>query len=146
MPERNVARSTRVTLKGAPAPSACIERANQKDPIVEINARMKACSEKTSLRPMGAPFKGTLDEKGPAASTRVRLSSGHCYRALIAASSEVESLVVVVRDSTGAKVAETPGPILLAEQMICAMTDDEVEVLMSVGRGKGGVGVGWMVD
>jgi len=146
MPERDVARSTRATLKSSAAPSVCGDRSSSKDPVAELSARVKGCGEKTASHVVGALFKASLDERGAPASTHVHFSATRCYRALVAASAEAESVVVVVRDSSGAKIAESPTGVLLADRVICAKVDDDAEVLISVGRGKGVVAVGWLAD
>lgn len=119
-------------------------------PNVAQSARASVTPEdplkKRVMKPSGQPIRVTLDEKGPASTSRIRLEAGRCYRATATAAAEALSVVLVLRDSGGAKITESPVLRLPVEGTVCATVADEAELLISVGRGKGDVTVKWESD
>ncbi len=124
MPNPNVARSTRAVITRDEA------------------------TKKRSMKGFGQLFRSSLDERGAAAVSRVRLESGHCYRAMATAGGSASSVVLVLRDSAGAKITESAVLQLPAEanDYVCANVTDDAELLVSVGRGKGEISVKWESD
>ncbi len=129
MPEPGVKGSAKVTLKTA---ELCVSpaTANAKAPPVST---LLACDK--GLKAVGAAFEGNSGEGDAAQTTTFRAEKGRCYR--VYSTSDTGSLVVVLTDSAGARVAESPGPATPERALACFTSADTVTVSAAVGRGKG---------
>lgn len=129
MPEPGVKGSSKVTLKSA---DACVGGAATNGKAVPV-ASLLACDK--GLKAVGAAFEGTAGEGDPAQTTTFRAEKGRCYR--VYSTSDTGSLVVVLTDSAGARIAESPGPATPERALACFTSSDTVTVSAATGRGKG---------
>lgn len=132
MPEPGVKGSAKVTLKTAESCNggSAAGAPNAKAPPV---SSLLACDK--GVKPVGAAFEGTSGEGDAAQTTTFRAEKGRCYR--VYSTSDTGSLVVVLTDSAGARIAESPGPATPERALACFTSPDTVTVSAAVGRGKG---------
>jgi hypothetical protein len=129
MPPPGVKGSSKVTMKDADLCNGGYTPNAKAPPI----ASLLACDK--GLKPVGAAFEGTTGEGDPAQTTTFRAEKGRCYR--VYSTSDTNNLVVVLTDSAGARIAESPGPATPERALACFTSADTVTVSAAVGRGKG---------
>ena len=130
MPAPGVKGSSKVTLKTAELCTAPAAAANAKAPPV---SSLLSCDK--GMKAVGVTFEGSAGEGDAAQTTTFRAEKGRCYR--VYSTSDTGSLVVVLTDSAGAEIAESPGPATPERALACFTTADTVMVSAAVGRGKG---------
>jgi hypothetical protein len=97
----------------------------------------QACAEASKMRPTGASFRGQQADRERHHEHRFRVEAGKCYRVYFATEQAVRDAVLVVRDSVGAIVAESPDAALPGDGAMCFTAADEVTLLVAIGGGKG---------
>jgi hypothetical protein len=108
-----------------------------KDPAAEVKRLGEACAEASKMRPTGATFRGQQADRERHHEHRFRVEAGKCYRVYFATEPAVRDAVVVVRDSAGDLVTESPDAALPADGVMCFTAADEVTLLVAIGAGKG---------
>ena len=68
---------------------------------------------------------------------KFRAEANRCYRVYVASDEGVKDVVVVLRDSAGDVIVESPAPAVPQDGAVCFTTADEVSLLVGVGSGKG---------
>lgn len=108
-----------------------------RDPAAEVKRLGDACAATSKMRPVGAAIRGSQADKDAHQEHKLRVESGKCYRVYFAHDESVKDAVVVLRDSAGDLVTESPGAAMPDDGAICFTTADEVTILVGVGAGKG---------
>jgi hypothetical protein len=139
MPEPGVKGSAKVTLR--PTDAACLSDANKSDVKARLDA-LAGCDK--GLAAKTPPFEGNASEADPAVETTFRAEKGHCYRVL--AVHDLGSLVVVLNDSAGARIAESASGATPEHARACFTEADTVTVRVAGGRGKGRFAVAVVQD
>lgn len=138
MPPPGVAGSKKARTQPDAATYPCIAGPKSPGDVSEQVKRLgEGCAASTKTHALGAPMSGSLGDRDPHAEHRFRAEAGACYRVYLATEPSVKDAIVVMRDSAGDMVAESPGPALPEDGVICFSTSDEVTVLVAVGSGKG---------
>jgi hypothetical protein len=130
MPEPGVKGSSKVTLR--PTDAACSSDGNKSDVKARLDA-LAGCDK--GLTAKTPAFEGNASEADPAVETTFRAEKGHCYRVLVA--HDLPSLVVVMNDSSGARIAESASGATPEHARACFTDADTVTVRVAGGRGKG---------
>jgi hypothetical protein len=130
MPEPGVKGSRKATLK--PTDASCLADATKSDLKARLDA-VAGCDK--GLSGKMPPFEGAAGEGDAAVSTTFRAEKGHCYRVYV--THNLDSLVVVLTDSAGAQVAESPAVATPEHARACFVDADTVTVSVAGGRGKG---------
>jgi len=108
-----------------------------KDPADLVKRLGEACAATSKMKPVGAMIKATQADRDAHQEHRVRVEANKCYRVVFAADENVHDAVVVMRDSAGDIVAESPGAALPEDGALCFTAADEVTLLVAIGAGKG---------
>ena len=136
MPPAGVAGSKKASRRPDPALAACGSTTRaQGAPEARLLVVAGACGPK--LKPVGAVLRGQQGDKDAHQEQTFRAEANHCYRVYVAAEESAKDLVVVLRDSAGDVVAESPGPAVPDDGTACFSTPDQVSILVGVGSGKG---------
>jgi hypothetical protein len=128
MPEPGVLGSSKVRLKTS---DACVAPAPGGTKAAV--AALLGCNK--GMKAVGPTFEGNAGEGDAAQSTTFRAESGRCYR--VYSTSDTPSLVVVLTDSAGARIAESPAAATPERALACFTAQDTVTISVAVGRGKG---------
>jgi hypothetical protein len=139
MPEPGVKGSSKVTLR--PTDAACLSDGNKSDVKARLDA-LAGCDKGLSAKT--PPFEGSASEADAAVETTFRAEKGHCYRVL--ATHDLGSLVVVLNDSAGARIAESASGATPEHARACFTEADTVTVRVAGGRGKGRFAVAVVQD
>lgn len=139
MPPPGVAGSKKAKRRPDAALAACAgaSRARGKDPADLVKRLGESCALASKMKPASAMLRGQQGDKDAHQENKFRAEANHCYRLYFAGDEAVKDVVVVLRDSAGDIVAETPGPAVPEEGAACFTTTDDVSVLVGVGSGKG---------
>ncbi|MDF2692895.1 MAG: hypothetical protein K0S65_1278 [Labilithrix sp.] len=139
MPPPGVAGSKKGKRRPDAALAACAgtSRPQAKDPADLVKRLGDACASSSKMKPAGAMLRGQQGDREAHQENRFRAEANHCYRLYFAADDAVKDVVVVLRDSAGDIVAESPGPAVPEEGAVCFTASDEVSVLVGIGSGKG---------
>jgi hypothetical protein len=139
MPPPGVAGSKRATKKADDALFACGGGAkpSASDPAALVKRLGEACAAAAKMRPLGALIRGQQADKDPPHPHTLRVEASRCYRVVFATEDSVRDAVVVMRDSAGDVVAESPGAALPVDGSYCFSVADEVTLLVAVGAGAG---------
>jgi hypothetical protein len=89
------------------------------------------------MHAVGAPLRGQQGDKDAHQEHKFRAEANKCYRVYFGTDESVRDAVLVLRDSAGDLVAESPAAALPEDGALCFTTADEVTLLVSVGAGKG---------
>lgn len=139
MPPPGVAGSKKGKTKLDPQLYACGSgaKATSKDPGELVKRAGESCASASKMKPMGAPIRGQQGDKDPSQEQKLRVQAGKCYRVYFASDANVRDAVLVMRDSNGDVVAESPGFALPEDGAVCFDAADEVSLLLATGAGKG---------
>lgn len=140
MPPPGVAGSKKAKKRSDGALYACGAgtKPAAKDPAELVKRVGEGCAAAAKMKPLGAPIRGTQADRDAHQEHKVRVEANKCYRMYFATDEGVKDAVLVVRDSAGDIVAESPGAALPEDGALCFTAADEVTVMVAVGAGKGG--------
>ena len=108
-----------------------------KDPAELVKRLGEACALVAKMKPLGAMIRAQQADKDAHQEHKVRVEANRCYRVVFATDENVKDAVVVMRDSAGDVVAESPGAALPEDGALCFTSADEVTLLIGIGAGKG---------
>jgi hypothetical protein len=139
MPPPGVAGSKRAKRKPDDALSACgvTIAAQGKDPAALVQKIGEACAAASKMKPLGPPMRGQQADKDAHQENKFRAEANRCYRVYVASDKGAQDVVVVLRDSAGDVIVESPAPAVPQDGTVCFTTADEVSLLVGVGSGKG---------
>ena len=139
MPPAGVAGSKKARKKPDPALFACGGGAkpNAKDPADLVKRLGESCAAAAKMKPVGAMIRAQQADKDAHQEHKLRVEANKCYRVVFATDENVKDAVVVMRDSAGAIVAESPGAALPDDGAFCFTSADEITLLVGIGAGKG---------
>ena len=139
MPPAGVAGSKKATRKTDPALYACGGGAkpSAKDPADLVKRLGEACVAAAKMKPVGVMIRAQQADRDAHQEHKVRVEANKCYRVVFATDENVRDAVVVMRDSAGDVVAESPGAALPEDGALCFTTGDEVTLMVGIGAGKG---------
>jgi len=139
MPPPGVAGSKKAKLKPDGALFACGGGAkpSAKDPADLVKRLGESCASAAKMKPVGTMIRGQQADRDAHHEHKVRVEANKCYRVVFATDENVRDAVVVMRDSSGDVVAESPGAALPEDGSICFTTADEITLMVAVGAGKG---------
>lgn len=139
MPPPGVAGSKKAKTKTDGALFACGGGAkpNAKDPAELVKRLGESCAAAAKMKPVGAMIRGQQADKDAHQEHKLRVEANKCYRVVFAVDENVKDAVLVMRDSAGDVVAESPGAALPEGGAICFTAADEITLMVGVGAGKG---------
>lgn len=139
MPPAGVAGSKKAKKKTDGALYACGGGAkpSAKDPADLVKRLGEACAAAAKMKPVGAMIRATQADRDAHQEHKVRVEANKCYRVVFATDENVHDAVVVMRDSAGDIVAESPGAALPEDGAVCFTTADEITLMIAIGAGKG---------
>jgi hypothetical protein len=139
MPPPGVAGSKKAKLKADGALFACGGGAKPiaKDPADLVKRLGEACASTAKMKPVGTMIRGQQADKDAHQEHKLKVEANKCYRVVFATDENVKDAVVVMRDSAGDVVAESPGAALPDDGAICFTSADEVTLMVGIGAGKG---------
>ena len=139
MPPPGVAGSKKAKKKTDASLYACGGGAKPiaKDPAELVKRLGESCSAVAKMKPLGAMIRAQQADKDAHQEHKVRVEANKCYRVVFATDENVKDAVVVMRDSAGDIVAESPGAALPEDGALCFTAADEVTLLVGIGAGKG---------
>jgi hypothetical protein len=139
MPPPGVAGSKKAKRKTDAALSSCGGggKPTAKDPAAEVKRVGDACAAASKMHAVGPMIRGAQADKDAHQAHKVHVDAGKCYRVYFATDEGVKDAVLVVRDSAGDMVAESPSAALPEDGAICFATSDDVTLMVGVGSGKG---------
>ena len=138
MPPPGVAGSKKAKKKSDGALFACGGGAKPtaKDPADLVKRIGEGCAAAAKMKPLGAIFRGTQADKDTHQEHKVRVEANKCYRVYFATDEGAKDAVVVMRDSAGDVVAESPAVAMPDDGAVCFTSADEVSLLVAIGAGK----------
>lgn len=139
MPPPGVAGSKKAKKKTDGALFACGGGAKPtaKDPADLVKRLGEACAAAAKMKPVGAIIRAQQADKDAHQEHKLRVEANKCYRVVFAADENVKDAVVVMRDSAGDIVAESPGAALPEDGALCFTAADEITLMVGIGAGKG---------
>lgn len=139
MPPPGVAGSKKATKKTDAALYACGGGAKPtaKDPADLVKRLGEACASTAKMKAVGPMIRAQQADRDAHQEHKVRVEANKCYRVVFAADENVKDAVVVMRDSAGDMVAESPGAALPEDGAMCFTAGDEVTLMIGIGAGKG---------
>ncbi|MBN9163915.1 MAG: hypothetical protein BGO98_41380 [Myxococcales bacterium 68-20] len=139
MPPPGVAGSKKAKRRPDAALAACsgATRTPAKDPADLVKRLGDGCMQASKMKPASAMLRGQQADKDTHQENKLRVEANRCYRLYVAADDSVKDMVVVLRDSAGDIVAESPGPAVPEDGAVCFNAADEISILVGVGSGKG---------
>ncbi|MBX3187576.1 MAG: hypothetical protein KF819_11200 [Labilithrix sp.] len=138
MPPPGVAGSRKARKKADGALYACASaKPAAKDPAELVRRVGEACASASKMKPLGAMIRAQQADKDAHQEHKLRVEPNKCYRVVFATDENVRDAVIVMRDSAGDVVAESPGVALPEDGVVCFTTADEVTLLVGIGAGKG---------
>lgn len=138
MPPPGVAGSKKAKKKSDGALFACGGGAKPtaKDPADLVKRVGEGCAAAAKMKPLGAVLRGTQADKDAHQEHKVRVEANKCYRVYFATDEGAKDAVVVMRDSAGDVVAESPAVAMPDDGAVCFTSADEVSLLVAIGAGK----------
>lgn len=140
MPPPGVAGSKKATKKTDGALFSCGGglRPAGKDPGEVVKRAGEGCAAATKMKPLATgSFRGQQADKDTHQEHKLRVDANKCYRVYFATDDGVQDAVLVVRDSAGDSVVESPNVAAPDDGAICFTTADEVTLLVGIGSGRG---------
>jgi hypothetical protein len=139
MPPPGVAGSKKAKRKTDGALYACGGGAkpSAKDPADHVKRLGEACASAAKMKPVGAMIRAQQADRDAHQEHKLRVEANKCYRVVFATDENVHDAVVVMRDSAGDIVAESPGAALPDDGAVCFTAPDEVTLMIGIGAGKG---------
>jgi hypothetical protein len=139
MPPPGVALSKKAKTKTDAALFACGGGAkpSAKDPADLVKRLGEACAGVAKMKPASAMIRAQQADKDAHQEHKVHVDANKCYRVVFATDENVKDAVVVLRDSAGDVVGESPGAALPPDGAICFTSADDVTLLVGIGAGKG---------
>jgi hypothetical protein len=139
MPPPGVAGSKKAKKKIDGALFACGGGARPiaKDPADLVKRLGEGCAAAAKMKPLGGMIRGQQADKDVHQEHKLRVEANRCYRVVFAADENVKDAVVVMRDSAGDVVGESPGAALPADGAFCFTSADEITLMVGIGAGKG---------
>lgn len=113
------------------------QRPAAKDPADLVKRIGEGCAAATKMKPMGALIRGTQADKEAHQEHKIRVEANKCYRVYFATDENVKDAVLVMRDSAGDMVGESPAAALPDDGAMCFTTADEITLMVATGAGKG---------
>ncbi|MDB4933629.1 MAG: hypothetical protein JWP87_601 [Labilithrix sp.] len=108
-----------------------------KDPADLVKRLGEACASAAKMKPVGPMIRAQQADRDAHQEHKVRVEANKCYRVVFATDENVHDAVVVMRDSAGDIVAESPAAALPEDGALCFTTADEVTLMVGIGSGKG---------
>lgn len=108
-----------------------------KDPADLVKRLGESCAGVAKMKPVGAMIRAQQADRDAHQEHKVRVEANKCYRVVFATDENVRDAVVVMRDSGGDMVAESPGAALPDDGAVCFSSADEVTLMIAIGAGKG---------
>ncbi len=139
MPPPGVAGSKKGKKKTDGALFACGGGAkpSAKDPADLVKRLGESCAGAAKMKPVGAMIKAQQADRDAHQEHKVRVEANRCYRVVFATDENVRDAVVIMRDSAGDMVAESPSAALPDDGAVCFTAADEVTLMIGIGSGKG---------
>jgi hypothetical protein len=139
MPPAGVAGSKKGKKKSDASLYACGGGAkpSAKDPADLVKRLGESCATAAKMKPVGAMIRAQQADRDAHQEHKVRVEANKCYRVVFATDENVKDAVVVMRDSAGDIVAESPGAALPEDGSVCFTASDEVTLMIGIGAGKG---------
>jgi hypothetical protein len=139
MPPPGVTGSKKAKKKSDGALFACGGGAKPvaKDPAELVKRLGESCASAAKMKAVGPMIRAQQADRDAHQEHKVRVEANKCYRVVFAADENVHDAVVVMRDSAGDMVAESPGAALPEDGSVCFTTPDEVTLMVAIGSGKG---------
>lgn len=139
MPPPGVAGSKKAKVKPDSALAACGGQLEPhgKDPAAVVKSVGDSCAPPSKMKPVGAAMRGTQADKDAHQENKFHAEANHCYRVYFAGDDGVKDLALVLRDSNGDVIAESPGPAAPQDGAMCFTAADDVTVSLAIGNGKG---------
>jgi hypothetical protein len=139
--------STKATIKLSSQLSAChsLFTVAGSDAAAEVSRLAALCVEVTKMQRAYGPFTGAQAAADTPQTYKWKGRAGHCYRAYGVGVNGIKNLDLLLEDSTGEALGQDldngPAPVVLDTGTICFKVDDEADVVVSVGDGKGSYAV-----
>lgn len=108
-----------------------------KDPADLVKRLGESCAAAAKMKPVGAMIRAQQADHDAHQEHKLRVEANKCYRVVFATDENVKDAVVVMRDSAGDVVAESPGAALPEDGAVCFTSADEVTLMIGIGAGKG---------
>lgn len=139
MPPPGVAGSKKAKKKADGALFACGGGAKPgaRDPADLVKRLGELCAATAQMKPVGPMIRAQQADRDAHQEHKLRVEANKCYRVVFATDEHVKDAVLVMRDSAGDIVAESPGAALPEDGAICFTAADEVTLMVGVGAGKG---------
>lgn len=139
MPPPGVVGSKKAKKKTDGALFACGGGAkpSAKDPADLVKRLGEACASAAKMKPASAMIRAQQADRDAHQEHKVRVEANKCYRVVFATDENVHDAVVVMRDSAGDMVAESPSAALPDDGAVCFTSADEVTLMIAIGAGKG---------
>ena len=139
MPPPGVAGSRKAKKKTDNALFACGGGARPiaKDPADHVKRLGEACASAAKMKPVGPMIRAQQADRDAHQEHKVRVEANKCYRVVFATDENVKDAVVVMRDSAGDIVAESPSAALPDDGAFCFSSADEITLMVGIGAGKG---------
>lgn len=138
MPAPGVVGSKKAKRRADPALAACSGSAVRSGGAeAQLKRVVDGCAGASKMKPASAVLKGQQGDKDAHQENAFRAEANHCYRVYVAGDDAARDVVVVMRDSNGDVVAESPGPAVPEEGAVCFTAADQVTLLIGVGAGRG---------
>ncbi len=139
MPPPGVAGSRKAHAKPNPALYDCGAGAPTaaRDPAEQVKRIGEACAAATRMHPAGPSIRGQSSDRDPHQEHRFHADANKCYRVYFATDEAARDAVLILRDSSGDVIAESPGSALPEDGSVCFTTADDVALLVAIGSGKG---------
>jgi hypothetical protein len=139
MPPPGVAGSKKAKKKTDGALFACGGGAKPtaKDPADLVKRLGESCAATAKMKPVGPMIRAQQADRDAHQDHKLRVEANKCYRVVFATDENVKDAVIVMRDSAGDIVAESPGAALPEDGAICFTAADEVTLMVGIGAGKG---------
>lgn len=139
MPPPGVVGSKKASKKTNGALFACGGGASPraKDPAALVKRLGESCSAAAKMKPASAMIRAQQADKDAHQEHKLRVAANKCYRVVFATDEAVTDAVVIMRDSAGDIVAESPGAALPDDGAICFTSADEITLMVGIGGGKG---------
>lgn len=117
------------------------QRPSAKDPADLVKRVGEGCASASKMKPFGTLIRGTQADKDAHQEHKVRVEANKCYRVYFATDENVKDAVLVMRDSAGDMVGESPGAALPEDGAVCFTSADEITLMVAMGAGKGAYAV-----
>jgi hypothetical protein len=135
MPAPGVAGSKKGKRRPDAALAACTAAPPSGAPEAQVKKLGESCAAPSKMKPVGALLRGEQGDKDAPQENAFRVEANKCYRVYVA--SDAKDVVVVLRDSHGDIVVESPAPAIPDDGAVCFTESDQVALLVGVGSGRG---------